>query len=184
MLVGRIVAKAVEGQYAVRRGRSVGSRCCFDREIGGLELGRFDGGSGEPFPIVEVALRDLPVPHRVTHVGMAEDAAGGDVGGTGPDRDRDSLVQEHDELVVPDTATRFLRLTKIADAGLGDHRLVDSLVRLRLVADLHVGAGRLRPGEGLADRCIVELVEHGAKLEVVTVRTRDEREQRLVEPAR
>src|SRR5206468_6999472 len=90
---------------------------------------------------------------------MAENATGRDVSRTGPHRDRFVLMDQDDELVVPDSGSRSLWLANIPDAGLRNHRLVLILITLRFIANRDVGAGCSGGSERLPHREIAEFVQ-------------------------
>lgn len=113
--------------------------CGLDLQIGFLEAGRLDVRVRQALPEIEITLRQFAVPNLVADVGMPEDAACGDIGGSGPYRNRLVLVDENDEFIVPNSTARFLRRANILDLGLSDHRLVVGLVGLRFVPDIDIG---------------------------------------------
>jgi hypothetical protein len=121
---------------------------------------------GKPLPEVEISPGNRRVPQGVTDIGMTKNAPRGNVGRTGPYGDRLFLVNEDDELVMPDACAGRLGLAETFDASRPDHRLVVVFVGLGLVADVDIGA-RLRRGfKGLPDGEVAKLVEHGAELVV------------------
>ena len=68
---------------------------------------KFASGFAQPVPLVEVNLRDFPVPDKQPVIHLCTDAGRCPVGATGPrDQRLPLLVQAHEELVVPERAGR------------------------------------------------------------------------------
>ncbi len=171
------------------RGDGVLGRLSGGRRRGGLvrgaQLGRREVVR-QPLPVVEVFRRHVLVPDDVADVGVAEDAAGGDVRRARPDREGLAALQQDDELVVADALAhgpRDDRVVVVEPRGLDGRLVLDLVVALRVVHDLHVRPGLDRLGERVGHRLVVELIEGGAKPHAVS-REPDESHERFEQAAR
>ena len=115
---------------------------------------------------------------------MAENSASRDVGRPRPNLNGHVVFDKDDELVVANAIANGLRPTNGADPDSGDHGFVVVLIGLCLIADIDVYARQMRRLEGLADRGVLELVEHGPQFEIGTVGPGDEAGQSLEQTPR